>query len=102
MSVCDFDLLSRVALADVSGHGRDVNAVTQTLHKLMRENVSAWDQSGFMRGLNEEFGKGGNGKYATAIVLNFHRVKGRLAFSQQRGAPASPLVSRGTAHLGMA
>src|SRR5689334_19327112 len=37
LSVCDFDLLSRIALADVSGHGRDVNAVTQTLHKLMRE-----------------------------------------------------------------
>ena len=87
LSVCDFDLLSRVALADVSGHGRDVNAVTQTLHRLMRENVNAWDQSDFMRGLNEAFGQGGNGKYATAIVLSFHRVKGRLAFSNAGHLP---------------
>ena len=87
LSVCDFDLLSRVALADVSGHGRDVNAVTQTLHSLMRENVNAWDQSDFMRGLNEAFGQGGNGKYATAIVLSFHRVKGRLAFSNAGHLP---------------
>jgi phosphoserine phosphatase RsbU/P len=87
LSVCDFDLLSRIALADVSGHGRDVNAVTQTLHKLMRENVNAWDQSDFMRGLNETFGQGGNGKYATAIVLSFHRVKGRLAFSNAGHLP---------------
>src|SRR5262249_60095025 len=87
LSVCDFDLLSRVALADVSGHGRDVNTVTQTLHSLMRENVNAWDQSDFMRGLNEAFGQGGNGKYATAIVLSFHRVKGRLAFSNAGHLP---------------
>jgi len=87
MSVCDYDLLSRVALADVSGHGRDVNAVTQTLHRLIRENVNAWDQTDFMRGLNEAFGKGGDGKYATAIVLSFHRVKGRLAFSNAGHLP---------------
>jgi len=80
MSVCDYDLISRVALADVSGHGRDVNAVTQTLRKLMRKNINVWDQSDFMRELNGTFGQGGNDKYATAIVLSFHRVRGRLAF----------------------
>jgi phosphoserine phosphatase RsbU/P len=34
LSVCDYDLLSRVALADVSGHGREVSKVTETLHRL--------------------------------------------------------------------
>ena len=87
MSVCDYDLISRVALADVIGHGRDVNSVTETLHQLMRESVNAWDQSDFMRGLNEAFGQDGNGKYATAIVLSFHRVKGRLAFSNAGHLP---------------
>jgi phosphoserine phosphatase RsbU/P len=87
MSVCDHDLISRVALADVSGHGRRVNAVTQTLHKLMRRNVDAWDQSDFMRGLNDAFGQGGHDKYATAIVLSFHRVRGRLAFSNAGHLP---------------
>jgi serine phosphatase RsbU (regulator of sigma subunit) len=87
MSVCDYDLISRVVLADVSGHGRTVNAVTQTLHKLMRRNVDAWDQSDFMRGLNDAFGQGGHDKYATAIVLSFHRVRGRLAFSNAGHLP---------------
>jgi phosphoserine phosphatase RsbU/P len=81
MSVCEIDLISRVALADVSGHGGDVNAVTQTLRKLMRNNINSWDQSDFMRGLNDTFRQGGNGKYATAIVLSFHRITGRLVFS---------------------
>jgi sigma-B regulation protein RsbU (phosphoserine phosphatase) len=87
MSVCDYDVISRVALADVSGHGRDVNAVTQTLRKLMRKNINAWDQSDFMRGINDTFRQDGNDKYATAIVLSFHRIAGRLAFSNAGHPP---------------
>ena len=60
MSVCDHDLISRVALADVSGHGHDVSAVTQTLRELMHQNINAWDQSDFMRGLNDMFNKARN------------------------------------------
>ena len=87
MSVCDIDLISRVALADVSGHGSDVNAVTQALRKLMRKNINAWDQSDFMRGLNDTFRQGGNDKYATAIVLSFQRITGRLTFSNAGHLP---------------
>jgi sigma-B regulation protein RsbU (phosphoserine phosphatase) len=87
MSVCDYDLISRVALADVSGHGNEVNAVTQTLRNLMHKNINAWDQSDFMRGVNEMFGESGDHKYATAIVLSFHRVMGRLAFSNAGHLP---------------
>ncbi len=87
MSVCDNDLISRVALADVSGHGQDVNAVTLTLHKLMRKNINVWDQSDFMRGLNDTFGQGNTDRYATAIVLSFHRVTGRLSFSNAGQLP---------------
>jgi sigma-B regulation protein RsbU (phosphoserine phosphatase) len=85
MSVCDYDLISRVALADVSGHGHDVSAVTQTLRELMHQNINHWDQSDFMRGLNDAFNK--SRKYATAIVLSFHRITGRLAFSNAGHPP---------------
>ncbi len=87
MSVCDYDLISRVALADVSGHGREVDVVTQALRKLMQKNINAWDQSDFMRGLNEAFGQGEHKKYATAIILSFHRILGRLAFSNAGHLP---------------
>jgi len=87
LSVCDYDLLSRMVLADVSGHGREVSRVAQTLHKLMRENVNAWDQTDFMRELNRAFGQGGSGKYATAIALSYHRIKGRLAFTNAGHLP---------------
>jgi sigma-B regulation protein RsbU (phosphoserine phosphatase) len=87
MSVCDVDLISRIALADVSGHGRDVDRVTQNLRKLMQKNINAWDQTDFMRGLNDAFGEGEDRKYATAIILSFHRVLGRLAFSNAGHLP---------------
>jgi len=87
MSICDHDLISRVALADVSGHGSVVNAMTETLEKLMRENVDVWDQSDFMRGLNEEFAVRGQNKYATAVVLSFHRITGRLSFTSAGHLP---------------
>ena len=87
MSVCDHDLISRVALADVSGHGRVVSALTETLQKLMRKNINVWDQSDFMRGLNDDLVLSGQTKYATAIVLSFHRITGRLAFSNAGHLP---------------
>ena len=87
MSVCDYDLISRVALADVSGHGSEVDDVTQRLQNLMHKHINAWDQSDFMRGVNETFGQSGDHKYATAIVLSFHRVMGRLAFSNAGHLP---------------
>jgi len=73
-------------VVDVSGHGQDVSAVTQTLRRLMRENINVWDQADFMRGLNDAFNK--SKKYATAIVLSFHRITGRLAFSNAGHLPS--------------
>jgi phosphoserine phosphatase RsbU/P len=87
MSVCDHDLISRVALADVSGHGSVVTAMAETLEKLMRENIDVWDQSDFMRGLNDEFAVRGQHKYATAVVLSFHRITGRLSFTSAGHLP---------------
>src|SRR6516165_7930537 len=74
MSVCDHDLISRVALADVSGHGRVASTMAETLQRLMRENINVWDQSDFMHGLNDTFLVSSQNKYATAIVLSFHRI----------------------------
>jgi phosphoserine phosphatase RsbU/P len=92
MSVCSHDLISRVALADVSGHGREVDAAAMTLHELMRKNIDVWDQSDFMRGLNDTFNQNGGGQCATAIVLSFHRITGQLAFSNAGHSP--PLLYR--------
>jgi hypothetical protein len=87
LSVCDHDLISRVALADVSGHGRVVSRIAETLQRLMRENINVWDQSDFMRELNDTLLLSSQNKYATAIVLSFHRITGRLVFSNAGHLP---------------
>jgi phosphoserine phosphatase RsbU/P len=87
MSACNHDLISRVALADVSGHGQVVNAMTETLLRLMRKNIDVWDQSDFMRGLNDTLLRSGQNKYATAIILSFHRITGQLVFSNAGHLP---------------
>jgi phosphoserine phosphatase RsbU/P len=87
MSVCDHDLISRVALADVSGHGRVVSSMAETLQRLMRKNINTWDQSDFMRGLNDTLLRSRQHKYATAIVLSIHRITGALAFSNAGHLP---------------
>jgi phosphoserine phosphatase RsbU/P len=95
MSVCGNDLISRVALADVSGHGRMVSATTEVLHRLFRENIDIWDQSEFMRGLNDTLLLSGQNKYATAIILSFHRVTGQLVFCNAGQLPPLWYHARG-------
>lgn len=87
VSVRSHDPISRVALADVSGHGSMVSATAETLQRLMRENIDAWDQSDFMRELNDTFVLSVQNKYATAIVLSFHRITGAPAFSNAGHLP---------------
>lgn len=87
MSVCSHDLICRIALADVSGHGKEVDDAAMTLHELMRKNIDVWGQSDFMRELNDTFNRDGGGQYATAIVLGFHRVTRHLVFSNAGHLP---------------
>ena len=46
LSVCNAGLVSRIALADVSGHGPEVNTVAQLLLRLMHRYINDWDQMG--------------------------------------------------------
>lgn len=81
-SVCDQGLLSRVALADVSGHGGVVSSVAEILLGLMRKHINTWDQSTFMRDLDREFRQGiEDSQYADVVVLGFFRQKGQLLYS---------------------
>jgi len=88
ISVCGQASLSRVALADVSGHGAEVSVPAQLLHALMREHINTWDQTDFVRGLNGSFrGCVAHGKYATAAILGVLRDTGETAFTNAGHLP---------------
>jgi hypothetical protein len=53
LAVCSKGLLSRVALADVAGHGQAVSATAATLRDLVRKHMNALDQGVLMQEMNE-------------------------------------------------
>jgi len=81
-SVCNAGLLSRVALADVSGHGAVVSSVAGMLLGLMRKHINTLDQSTFMQDLDREFRQGiEDRQFATVVVLGFFRQTGQLLYT---------------------
>ena len=53
VSVCPSCIVSRVALADVSGHGQAVASVSTKIRELMGQHLTALEQTGLMQDLND-------------------------------------------------
>src|ERR1700691_1705413 len=71
--------ISRLLLADVSGHGTSVAATAADLRTLMRRFVNRLDQTEFVRLLNQQFSVlPRTGAFATAIVTTFFEPSRRL------------------------
>src|SRR5438876_410695 len=50
-SVCSKGMVSRVALADVAGHGSGANSMAESLRYVLQRHTDNWDQSALMREL---------------------------------------------------
>ena len=78
-SSCAAGRVSRLLLADVSGHGTTVAAIAADLRTLMRRFVNRWDQTEFVRLLNHRFSAlSKTGTFATAIIGTFFSPDRRL------------------------
>ncbi len=78
-SSCATGRISRLLLADVSGHGKSVAGTAADLRTLMRRFVNRLDQTEFVRLLNQQFATlSRDGAYATAIVSTFFAPSRRL------------------------
>jgi phosphoserine phosphatase RsbU/P len=72
LSTCGAGYVTRLALADLSGHGESVDNQAVSLRKLMRKYINTLDQTRFAKFLNEEFAAGvESGRFATAILLTY-------------------------------
>jgi phosphoserine phosphatase RsbU/P len=88
-SVCSKGMISRVAVADVAGHGPQASSLAVELHDALQRHTDHWDQSALMQELNEAFlGSSLNGLYATATVLSFYLETGELLFTNAGHPPA--------------
>ena len=78
-SSCATGRITRLLLADVSGHGSTVASTAANLRTLMRRFVNRLDQTEFVRLLNQQFAALSEaGTFATAVVATFFAPTQRL------------------------
>src|SRR5262249_1827527 len=88
VSVCPSCIVSRVALADVSGHGGAVVALSGKLRALIGRDLTALEQAGLMHDLNEAVQTELDGvHYGTMVAVGFHERRGLLVLSNAGHPP---------------
>jgi sigma-B regulation protein RsbU (phosphoserine phosphatase) len=79
VSVCPGCVVSRVALADVSGHGKAVSTLSGELRRLMQRYLPELEHDGLMRDLNRAVQEGLDGvHYATMVAVGWHNERESL------------------------
>src|SRR3954452_12956498 len=72
VSACATGRITRLLVADVSGHGANVRDTAVGLRDLMRRYVNHLDQAQFVRSMNQRFTSMSEaGCFATAVVTTF-------------------------------
>lgn len=95
VSSCATGRITRLLVADVSGHGAGVSDVAIQLRTLMRKHVNQINQSKFVRSMNEQFAVLSKaGCFATAVVTTFFSPTNELSLCNAGHPP--PLLYRGT------
>jgi phosphoserine phosphatase RsbU/P len=88
VSVCSKGQVSRIALADVAGHGESASSLAERLRRVLQQHTDNWDQSALMQEMNEAFRPDTKGvQFATAVVLGFYFATGELLFTNAGHLP---------------
>jgi sigma-B regulation protein RsbU (phosphoserine phosphatase) len=88
VSLCPSCIVSRVALADVSGHGEAVAALGEKLRELMQRYLRALAQVELMRDLNQAVREElDEVHYATMVAVGWHSRRGVLVVTNAGHPP---------------
>ena len=72
VSTCGSGRVTRFVVADISGHGPDLNEFARWLRKRVRKHINLLDQTRFARALNKDFAdKVGNENFATVLLATY-------------------------------
>ncbi len=98
LSHCESDLVTRMAVADVQGHGDQVSRVSGAIFRFMRRHLNELENAGLLTDLNGDLFDQGLHGLTTAAVLSFHRKENRLCASIAGHPP--PFVWRASTSKG--
>ena len=98
LSVCGISILSKVVLADVSGHGAESGEVSQIIHEALVENIGAHDNSSMLAQVNSAFLERHTGdfKFTTMASLIFDSRDRSLVYAYA----GHPSILRGNRNTG--
>ena len=72
ISSCASGRITRILLADISGHGVGASTLAISLRELMRRNINIIQQDQFVEEMNKQFSRlAANHRFATAVVCSF-------------------------------
>jgi phosphoserine phosphatase RsbU/P len=81
VATCKNDLVTRLVLCDVQGHGSYVSAIANSLYGAVRNSMNRFPGHTVLSELNQILLGQGSGVYATAAVITFNSCDSRLWFS---------------------
>lgn len=81
LSLCSGDVMTRVALADVRGHGEGVSHVSQWLYDSLEERINHPDGAGVLAELNGLVCDHGFDALTTAAVISYYSPDSVLCYS---------------------
>ena len=80
LSSCAAGLMSRVCLADVVGHGRQVAQMSGWIHRLLKKYMSNPDPQRILSALNRQAVEAGFEALTTAALASYYSPTGLLRF----------------------
>jgi sigma-B regulation protein RsbU (phosphoserine phosphatase) len=87
-SVCGSDSLTRIALADVRGHGEQVSHMSSWIYDSLKQKMNTLDGGGVLGDLNTMIHQHGFEALTTASVVGYYTTESRLYFSYAGHPPA--------------
>ena len=72
-SVCAYDTLTRIAIADLRGHGLAASQLSEWLYEALEARMNDSDGAGVLTDLNDLVRKRGFEAITTAAIATFHR-----------------------------
>jgi phosphoserine phosphatase RsbU/P len=81
LSVCSHDVLTRILLADLQGHGIEVTQLSRWIYDILRENIDNPDGRSVFASLNPLLHETGVKAITTAVIATFSAADSALRFS---------------------
>lgn len=81
LSVCSSDLLTRIMVADVQGHGEQVSEISSWVYQSLHDKMNSVDCAGVLSDLNQMVHSRGFAAITTAAVVSHNLASSTLYYS---------------------